>query len=308
MVFGATQADQPRAWRIFGREGDTLNQARARGFWGLSNHNRAEAEEFIVDQSGGEERSVNSRAAFAEQILNAVSGFQFAHHGVQINAFLAKLEHVQLALVRDCSGVCASSLGCADDDVQVWAGEHGGVRVAVAIEGQENLNRFWSQAQFGSPGLECGRVAWADEPRVPNMVRFDSQGHVTDDHGISSSTQETHQPSVVFLKAADISPTDMSGNGEADATISRRDKIDEGVRPISGVWRVPVATVDISPVFGNAGCGSRFQIETDFKRASGAKWSSNIRLGRHEPIYRRLRFSISAQAYETGGNSRLNSG
>jgi hypothetical protein len=308
MVFGAAQADQPRAWRVFGCEGDPLNQAWAGGFWGLSDHNWAEAQEFVVDQPGGEEGAVDSRTTFAEQVLNAVFGFQFAHHGVQVNRFLAKLEHVQLALVRDGSGVRASGFGGTDDDVQVWSGEHGGIRVAFAVRGQENLDRFGTQTEFGPPCLECGRIRWADEPRVPNVVGFDLQGHVTDNHGIGSGTQESHQPSVVFLKIADISATDLTRNRETDATISRGHKVDEGVRAIPRVWRMPIAAVSVTPMLGNAGCGSSFQIETDFKRASGANWSRNIGLGRHEPIYRRFQVSISARAYGVGSTARLNSG
>ena len=52
MVFGPPQTDQPRAGRVFGRERHTLNQARTCGFWGLSNHYRAQAQEFVVDQPG----------------------------------------------------------------------------------------------------------------------------------------------------------------------------------------------------------------------------------------------------------------
>ena len=55
MVFGAAQAEQPGFWRVFGREGDTLNQTWATRFWGLTDHNRAEAQEFVVDQPGGEQ-------------------------------------------------------------------------------------------------------------------------------------------------------------------------------------------------------------------------------------------------------------
>jgi hypothetical protein len=187
--------------------------------------------------------------------------------------------------------------------VQVWSGEHGGVRVAFAVGRQENLDRFWLQTHFGSPRLECWRITGADESRVPNVVRFDLQGHVTNDHGIGPSTEETHQPGVVFLKTADISPTDLTGNREADAPISRGHKIDEGVGAVPCVWRVPITAIEVSPLFGDAGCISSVEVETDFKRAS---WADG--LGRHKPIYWRFQVSISARAYETGRNSRLNSG
>ena len=230
-------------------------------------------------------------------MLNTVFGFEFAHHGVQIHGFLAKLEHIKLTGVRDDSGVRTSGLAGADDDVQVWAGEDGGVRVAFAVEGQEDLDRFGSQSEFGSPRLEGGRVSWADKPRVPNVVRFDLQGHVADDHGIGSGSQETHQPGVVFLKAADVSPTDLTGHREADSTVSRTDKVDEGVRAIPGVRRVPIPAVNLSPVFGNAGRGSSVKVEANFKRAAGADWLRNTGLCRHESIYWNFQFSVSARAY-----------
>jgi hypothetical protein len=239
--------------------------------------------------------------------LNVVFGFEFAHHGVQIHGSLTKLEHVQLTLVRNGSSVRASGLAGTDDDVQVWAGKDGSIGVAFAIKRQENLDWFGSQAQFGSPCFEGGRVTWADKPRVPNVIRFDLQGHVANNHGIGSGTQEAHQPGVVFLKAADVSSTDLTRNREADAAISRGHEIDEGVGTISGVWCMPIAAVDGSPVFRDAGCVSSVKVETDFKRASGANWSRITGLWRHEPIYRPFQFLISARDYGVGSIAHLNS-
>ena len=101
----------------------------------------------------------------------------------------------------------------------------------------------------------------------------------------------------MFLKAADISPTDLTGHREADATISRTDKVDEGVRAIPGVWRVPIAAVGLPPVFRNAGRGSSIEVEANFKWASGANWSRTAGLCRHESMYRDFPFSVSARAY-----------